>query len=471
MFNLNEILKFEYQSEHVLEHDLQMKKNFSLPKIYTANGNLKKRWYVYFSFRNPETGKLDRMKNIYGTANTYKTKEDRLSVLTSYRKNLIRLLKLGFNPFEDNVGLFQKNNSIITINKSSTMLQQSIATSVDPVATTGKTVENDVATVVATAEIPSNSLITTSPTNLQPVATNSKTLKEAIDFVLTIKEKTVANSTYKAYKGKTNTFQLYIAKQYPQVKYINQLTKKMVLHFLNDVLQRTTARTRNNTRVELSSVFQTLEDNEIIDTNFIKNIPVLRSTPERNKTYTNEVQENIFKFLEEKDPNLLLYIKFISYNFLRPIEVNRLKVGDINLKEKTLRFKAKNSPFKTKIIPDILINDLPDLSELDKENPLFTPKGLGKVWETSEINRRGYFTKQFKDIVKSHFNLSEDYGLYSFRHTYITKLYRELVKQSSPFEAKSRLMLITGHTSMTALEKYLRDIDAELPEDYSNLIK
>jgi integrase len=245
----------------------------------------------------------------------------------------------------------------------------------------------------------------------------------------------------------------------------------MVLHFLNDVLQRTTARTRNNTRVELSSVFQTLEDNEIIDTNFIKNIPVLRSTPERNKTYTNEVQENIFKFLEEKDPNLLLYIKFISYNFLRPIEVNRLKVGDINLKEKTLRFKAKNSPFKTKIIPDILINDLPDLSELDKENPLFTPKGLGKVWETSEINRRGYFTKQFKDIVKSHFNLSEDYGLYSFRHTYITKLYRELVKQSSPFEAKSRLMLITGHTSMTALEKYLRDIDAELPEDYSNLIK
>ena len=32
-------------------------------------------------------------------------------------------------------------------------------------------------------------------------------------------------------------------------------------------------------------------------------------------------------------------------------------------------------------------------------------------------------------------------------------------------------MLITGHTSMLALEKYLRDIDAELPEDYSNLLK
>ncbi|WP_290803489.1 hypothetical protein [Flavobacterium sp.] len=62
-------------------------------------------------------------------------------------------------------------------------------------------------------------------------------------------------------------------------------------------------------------------------------------------------------------------------------------------------------------------------------------------------------------------------ALYSFRHTYITKLYNELVKDTTPFEAKSKLMLITGHTTMTALEKYLRDIDAALPEDYSDLIK
>ena len=87
MFNLNEILNFECQNEHVLEHDLQMKKNYSPPKIYTAKGDLSKRWYVYFTFRNPETGKLERVKNIYGKSNLYKTKEDRLSVLTAYRKN------------------------------------------------------------------------------------------------------------------------------------------------------------------------------------------------------------------------------------------------------------------------------------------------------------------------------------------------------------------------------------------------
>ena len=58
--------------------------------------------------------------------------------------------------------------------------------------------------------------------------------------------------------------------------------------------------------------------------------------------------------------------------------------------------------------------------------------------------------------------------MYSFRHTFITKLYRALKENSSPHEAKSQLMQITGHTSMTALESYLREIDVELPKDYSN---
>jgi hypothetical protein len=118
-----------------------------------------------------------------------------------------------------------------------------------------------------------------------------------------------------------------------------------------------------------------------------------------------------------------------------------------------------------------LLDDLPDLSNMNKDNPLFTPKGLGKIWNTSDQNKRDYFSKRFKKVVKEHFNLGVDYGLYSFRHTYITKIYRELVKNSSPFEAKSRLMLISGHSSMTALEKYLRDIDAALPADYSDLIR
>ena len=46
-----------------------------------------------------------------------------------------------------------------------------------------------------------------------------------------------------------------------------------------------------------------------------------------------------------------------------------------------------------------------------------------------------------------------------------------LEKGLNPFESKSILMNITGHSTINTLELYLRDIDAELPEDYSHLLE
>ncbi len=434
MFYTNEITTFNFQNEHDLEHDLPVKNIFSNPKIYTANGDLKKRWYVYFSFRNPDSGKLLRMKNIYGIANKYKTKEERLSILTTYRRNLLKLLKEGFNPFQDNTELFEKRN-----------LKKELVPE-DRIINSGNKI----------------------PVKVEKPAIG---LKEAFDFALKLKEKIISDSTKRGYTNKANNFIDWLMKNYPDIKTIDQLSKGAVISFLNKILQNTSARNRNNYRVDLSSLMQTMEDNDMVKMNIIKKIPVLKTTPERNKTYSEQLQKDIYVYLEIEDPLLLLYIKFISYNFLRPIEVCRLKIKDINLKSKVIQFKAKNKLFKTKIIPDLLLNEIPDLSKMDPEHYLFTPEGLGGKWITSEDNKRNYFSKRFRIVVKDPFKLGSDYGLYSFRHTFITKLYREMVKNTSPFEAKSNLMLITGHTSLTALEKYLRDIDAELPADYSHLLQ
>ena len=440
MSTLQEFLTFEHESEHVLEHDLSNKKIFSAPKIYNANGNLSKRWYVYFSFRNPSTGKLERMQNIYGKTNVYKTKEDRLAILSSYRRNLLQLLKEGYDPFKDNTALFLKRK------------EKAHDSIVEPTQTekSSNIIKEITETVIETPKM---------------------TLRDAFDFGLKLKEKAVNPRTLEAYTQKANVLLKWVSKNRPKIKTIDQLDKKTVLDFLNTILIKSSPRNRNNYRVEISSIMEILEENDIMTINLMKKIKVLKTKPERNKTYSLEMQENIFSYLETKDPILLLYIKFVSYNFLRPIEVSRLKIKDINLITKTIQFKAKNSPLKTKIIPKILLAELPDLSKLDKELLLFTRHKIGGEWEATENNRRDYFSKRFKTVVKEHFNLNKDYGMYSFRHTFITKLYRSLANNASPFEAKSNLMLITGHKSMSALEKYLRDIDAELPKDYSELLK
>jgi len=208
---------------------------------------------------------------------------------------------------------------------------------------------------------------------------------------------------------------------------VQQINRRIAIQYLNYVLEKTSARNRNNTRTDLSAIFQLLVDNFIIDFNFMREIKVLRAKPTRNKTYSKE-QLQLLNWKLDNDPILKLLVKFISYNFLRPIEVLRLKVGDINVEEKNLYVRAKNQPVKTKIIPEILLKDLPDLTKLDKDWFLFTPTQIGGEWNIEESN-------------------------------------------TTPFATKSKLMLITGHTSMTALEKYLRDIDAQLPSDYSEYLE
>lgn len=105
------------------------------------------------------------------------------------------------------------------------------------------------------------------------------------------------------------------------------INKKTVIQYLNDVLLNSSSRNRNNTRTDLASFYQILEDNEVIQENFVKKINVLKTKPERNKTYTPKQQADLFSYMKKEDPVLLLFVKFVCYNFLRPIESADSKLG------------------------------------------------------------------------------------------------------------------------------------------------
>ena len=405
MDKILQIIQTEYETEYTFEYAMSNRGQFTKPKIYDAGGDLSKRWYVYFSYRNPETGKMVRQKPVYLKVNQkFKTLSDRKAAIKKVRDALERQLINGnINPYE------QKYNEkkILSIH-------------------------------------------------------------EAFSLSLENAKATMKESSFKNHQHRIRTFEKWLEQNNFTGRAVTAITKKTATNFLNAILLKTSPKNRNNTRASLSILFKFLEDNQYITNNFITSIPVLKANPHRNKTYTQTQEDTIFEYIEQNDPLLLRFIKFISYNFLRPIEVCRLQVKDIDLEGKRLMVEAKNQARKTKIIPEILLSELLYLKGANPNHFLFAPEGLGP-WNTSETNKRDYWSKRFKK-VKEHFSLGEDYGLYSFRHTFITKLYRKLREQYPPFETKSRLMLITGHTTITALDKYLRDIDAELPEDYSDMI-
>jgi integrase len=293
------------------------------------------------------------------------------------------------------------------------------------------------------------------------------TAKSALSYALSLKKNVLQQTSYIDYENRLSHFLKFLAKKKASNWDIKKIDKSIVNEFLNSILVKSSSRNRNNTKVVLSSLFSVLEENDFVEYNFVKNIKKLKTTPLRNKTYSQKKVEEIYEYLEENDKEMLLFIKFVSYNFLRPLEVVRLKVKDIDLCEKILQVRAKNKAVKVKIIPDILVNEL---LKLDLKNPnhlLFTPTGIGE-WETEEINRREYFTKRFRDLKKD-LNIGNEHTIYSFRHTFITKLFRHLHKEFGLSKTYDKLMLITGHNTLKPLQQYLRDVDAELPEDYSNL--
>ena len=387
--------------------DLGIKKKYTDPKIYDAGGDLSARWYVYYNFIEPATGKPKRQTPIYAEVNRFKTVTDRRKAINILRKAVQGILEGGYDPYTEN---------------------------------------NESVEEVKMYNIP-----------------------QAVALVLSIRK---GNGGYADFKSRVSQFEKWLLSNGFADRYINSVKRITVIKYLNTILEKSSARNRNNTRTALSMFFATLKANEIVENNIIDDINIMPSRPERNKTYTSEQKDTIFEYLDKGHKVLLLYIKFISYNFLRPIEVSRLKVGDVNLNDKLLYVRAKNKPVKTKLLPQKLVDDLPDLSALDKDAFLFTKTGHGEPWDANEESRRDYYSAQFKKIKDlKQFKLDKNYGFYSFRHTFITNLYREFRLTMQPFEAKSKLMLITGHDTMTALEKYLRDIDAELPEDYSEHIK
>lgn len=404
-------------------HFLQARKKYTIG-FYTGGINLsdwndlsknqqkkvlEKEWYIRWSYRDPKTHKLVRQNNIKAGVNYYKTKSDRLQVLNTYKRNLELLLEGGYSPFNKEIENFSVEKQY--------------------------------------------------------------TANEALDFVLNLKKSSVSNRTYNDYSYEVEKFKKFLTKHLLLDSSIYSINKKVVVNYLNGILKDSSPRTRNNARSNLSSLFTLMKDNFIIESNFIKtDVSKLTTLGKIDRTISNDLLKDISNDLKINDPTLLLYIKFVAYNFLRPVEVNRLIIKNIDLKEKRIYFKAKNKQnFKIKRIPDILVDELL-LLNLDKFNPddfLFTPSSIPGKWDRDDNGRREYYTGKFKESIKDKFNLGAEYGIYSFRHTYITNLFRTYRKTMSFNAAIDALMPITGHTSKEGLINYIHKIDADIPADWS----
>ncbi|QHI36139.1 Tyrosine recombinase XerC [Kordia antarctica] len=431
MSTFNEIL----QNEYVIEYNLKAKKDYSQPKVYDANGDLSKRWYVYYSYREPKTDKLKRQPPIYKGANRFDTKAERLEILMAYKLALKKLLSQGYSPYE---------NYKVTEAKIEKIEKEAIKDK-----------------------------------SLLP-KTNEYNVREALIFALEQKLPYLSRRGKINIKGNLKRFLTWLKDQKLDIITIKELKRREVSIFLNTIKkydkhrnltdEPVNAKTRNGYRTSLSSLFSQLVSDDIVAYNIITAIKKLKENPKKHKSYTDSQIRVMREYMDDNDPYLRKFTQFIAYAFLRNVEVCRLKVGDIDLENRRLYVQTKTEAQEVVPIIESLakVIEQMELHKYKSTDFIFSDSETCGEWNVSEKTKTNHFYDRFA-IMKKELQLDTDQTLYSFKHTAASNLYNSLASEGKADEqVLTELMSFTRHKTKSQLRKYLRGIGASLAKDYSN---
>lgn len=86
--------------ENTTDKKMTKKQNYKVPGIYDAGGDTSKQWFVFYSFKDPETGKFKRFK-VFQDINSFRNKGERYERAKSVQIAVKELLEEGFSPFEE----------------------------------------------------------------------------------------------------------------------------------------------------------------------------------------------------------------------------------------------------------------------------------------------------------------------------------------------------------------------------------
>ena len=300
------------------------------------------------------------------------------------------------------------------------------------------------------------------------------TVKTALQYAFDNKLGSWKSSTADDYRTRLGVFLEWVESHKLDKKDINELKEIHIVGFMNWLVKPAPkgrgvgGTSQDNYKRCLSGLFGKLVKDKIIVKNIVSEIETKKDDPIKNTPFTGYEVIAIRDYLLENDKQLYHFIQFVIYTFLRPREIIRLKVSDINLREKYLYVETKTKRKQIKKLVGPVLDWLEEInvSNLPSDANLFTNLGSYFVWNATEKSKVDHFGNRFAK-VKEKLKFNGDYGIYSFRHTAAMDLFHAFMKQGmTEHEAILKLMPITGHGTETALRKYLREIGGMLPKDY-----
>lgn len=271
--------------------------------------------------------------------------------------------------------------------------------------------------------------------------------------------KAIKDNTLLDYKKRIKILSEYNEKRVPAIIYIYQFDLAYVSDFLDYILmdRDSSARTRNNYRIWLSSFCSWLVEKQYIDSNPIKKTKALIAETKKRDALPAKDLDKLRKHLKKHNPYFLLLCQFEYYTFIRPDELTNIRLKDISLKEQKVFVKAaisKNRKDGMVGLNDELIKSMIDLKTFSSHSDcyLFGPKFNPSEKKASTKIFRSYFNK-----MRAELKFPDTYQFYSLKDSGI----RDLANAEGIVIARDQ----ARHADVSTTNKYLKGENMTVHEE------
>jgi integrase len=388
-------------------------KKASLPKLYCANGNVERLWYVYYSFYNHATGKMQRIKQYKGI-NEFTDKNQRFEAAKKIADELTLKLQRGYNPFIKEENLYFPVTAFVKQPR----------------------IKKD----------------------------KSKTVDYYLDLAYSLKESQLRQKSKAKYKSQIRKFCYWLDENGHKNIDILEVTKTMCNDFLNHIQHQSktkSATTRNDYLVNLKGFFKMLVEDEIIRHNPFEKIKKIRELRTGALPFNPPQIETIKSYLYQNNLQMWVMLQMQYYCFIRPGECRDLKVEHIDFYTNTITIPgtiSKNHETQTVKIPKPFVQPLYEYCATcsNLEYFVFGTDGTPGPQQVS----RDYFTKRHRAMLDE-LNISKRHKLYSWKHTGAKRavLSGMNIKQ---------LQIQLRHKDLETVDIYLRSLGVNECEDIYN---
>jgi integrase len=218
----------------------------------------------------------------------------------------------------------------------------------------------------------------------------------------------------------------------------------------------------NNHKANIGVLFNLAIERELITKSPLKEYRKLPEESGKNFPFSPRQKDKLKEKILEEDPDLWLFVKCIYHLFVRPIELLRIKIGDVNLSTKQIIIHSGSSKNKKQLpvaIPKTFLKEIKAL-KLEKMPEDWYLFGLGLKPGPKKYNRNSV-TERHTAILKACGMDDPKYSMYGWKHTGNQD---SLKRGVDIFE----LMRQNRHHSIAQTEAYLNSLGLRPNVGYSS---